>query len=138
MSFRTEDGNPTIRVQAVCDIYPYNLRYTSNRLKRQGHPANAYEDYREMLDKEKNLHAVIVATPDWMHAEHTIACMEAGLHVYCEKTMSNSIEKAREMVLAARRTGKLLQIGHQRRSNPRYQYGVNKIIYGNRVLGRIF
>jgi len=45
---------------------------------------------------------------------------EAGLHVYCEKMMSNTIDGARSMVDTMRATGKLLQIGHQRRSNPRY------------------
>ena len=73
-----------------------------------------------MLDKEKQLDAVIIATPDFWHAQHTIDCLKAGKHVYCEKEMSNTLEGARSMVLAQRETGKLLQIGHQRRSNPRY------------------
>jgi predicted dehydrogenase len=90
-----------------------------------------------MLDKEKALDAVIVATPDWMHAEHSIACLQAGKHVYCEKEMSNSLEQAKQMVLAARQTGKLLQIGHQRRSNPRYIYSLEKIIRDAKLLGRI-
>ena len=72
-----------------------------------------------------------------MHAEHSIACMKAGLHVYCEKEMSNSLEKAREMVLASRETGKLLQIGHQRRSNPRYIHAINRVVLENRLLGRV-
>ena len=128
---------PGIRFRAVCDIWSYNQRYGSGRLKSYGHTVNVYEDYREMLDKEKDLDAVVIATPDWMHAEHAIACMEAGLHVYCEKEMSNSIEKAREMVLASRRTGRLLQIGHQRRSNPRYIHAVDTLIHGENLLGRV-
>jgi len=73
-----------------------------------------------MLDKEQDLDAVIVATPDFWHSPHTVACLEAGLHVYCEKAMSNTLDGARKMVLAARKTKRLLQIGHQRRSNPKY------------------
>jgi predicted dehydrogenase len=130
-------GNPNIRFKAVCDIYGYNLQRVSRGLKAYGHTVNAYEDYRELLDKEKDLHAVVVATPDWMHAEHAIASMEAGHHVYCEKEMSNSLEKAKQMVLTSRRTGKLLQIGHQRRSSPRYIHAVNNIVHGNRILGRV-
>ena len=76
---------------------------------------------------EKDLDAVVVASPDWVHAEHTIACLDAGLHVYCEKEMSNDVGKARAMVLAARRNGKRLQIGHQRRSNPRYRKALEYI-----------
>jgi predicted dehydrogenase len=127
---------PGIRFVAMCDIWPYARRYTTNVLKKYDQPINAYEDYREMLDKEKHLDAVIVATPDWMHAEHTIACLKAGKHVYCEKEMSNSVEKARAMVQAARETGKLLQIGHQRRSNPRYWHAL-KMIEKDKILGRI-
>jgi predicted dehydrogenase len=90
-----------------------------------------------MLDKEKDLDAVIIATPDFRHAEHTIACLEAGLHVYCEKEMSNTLEGARKMVAAARKSGKLLQIGHQRRSNPRYIHCFEKLIKESKLLGRI-
>jgi len=128
---------PGVRFRAVCDIWPYHQRYASRMLKRYGHPVNVYADYREMLAKEKELHAVLVATPEWMHAEQTIACLEAGRHVYCEKEMSNDLEQARAMVSAARRTGRLLQIGHQRRSNPRYLHAREKLIAEARLFGRI-
>ncbi|MFQ5807669.1 MAG: Gfo/Idh/MocA family oxidoreductase [Phycisphaerae bacterium] len=127
---------PGVRFVAVCDIWPYRQRYASNLLKKYDQPVNVYEDYRAMLDKERELDAVIVATPDWVHAEHTIACLHAGQHVYCEKEMSNTIETARQMVLAARETGKLLQIGHQRRSSPRYWHAL-KMIEKDKILGRI-
>lgn len=128
---------PGIRFKAICDIWEYSQRYASRFLDKYGHTVNVYEDYRDLLEKEKGLDAAIVATPDWVHAEHTIACLEAGLHVYCEKEMSNSLEKARQMVLAARKTGRLLQIGHQRRSNPRYIHAVDKLIRDIRLLGRV-
>ena len=79
--------DPGIRFTALCDIYAFSQRYTSRRLKAYGHEAKVYEDYRDLLEEEKDLHAAIVATPDWMHAEHTTACLEAGLPVYCEKEM---------------------------------------------------
>ncbi len=131
---------PNVRFKAVCDIWDYNREYVSRKLnayKKRGHEGTAYVDYREMLDKEKDLDAVIVATPDFWHAEHTVACLEAGLHVYCEKEMSNTLAGAKRMVEAARRTGKLLQIGHQRRSNPRYIYCYEKLIKDAKILGHI-
>ena len=128
---------PGIRFRAVCDIWEFSRTYTSRFLKKQGHVVNVYEDYKEMLDKEKGLDAVIVASPDFMHAEHANACMKAGLHVYCEKEMSNSLELAKTMVATARETKKLLQIGHQRRSNPRYRHAVNRLIKEARLLGRV-
>lgn len=128
---------PEVRIMAVCDIWDYSQRYASQYLKKYGFGVSVYEDYRDLLEKEKNLDAAIVATPDWMHAEHANACMEAGLHVYCEKEMSNSLDQARSMVLTARRTEKLLQVGHQRRSNPRYIHAISRLIHEKKILGRI-
>ncbi|MCJ7586460.1 MAG: Gfo/Idh/MocA family oxidoreductase [Candidatus Aminicenantes bacterium] len=128
---------PGIRIVAVCDIWEYSRQYASGYLRKYGQPVTLYENYRELLAKEKGLDAAIVATPDWVHAEQANACLEAGLHVYCEKEMSNSLDKARSMVETARRTGRLLQIGHQRRSNPRYLHAIDRLIRERRVLGRV-
>jgi len=130
---------PNIRFKAVCDIWEaYNQRNMVRLLKAYKHDCNAYVDYKEMLDKEKGkIDAVIIATPDFWHAEQTIASLEAGLHVYCEKEMSNELAKARQMVEAQKRTGKLLQIGHQRRSNPRYIHCYEKLLKEAKILGRI-
>jgi len=130
---------PNIRITALCDIWKeYRQKYVSGRLRIYGHEHQAYVDIHEMLAKEKGrLDAAIVATPDFWHAEHAIACMTAGLHVYCEKEMSNNLEDARRMVRTARETGKLLQIGHQRRSNPRYLFSYQKLIREAGLLGRI-
>jgi predicted dehydrogenase len=129
--------DPNVRFVAVCDIWAYNQRRVSRTLKAYKHPNKTYVDFQEMLDKEKDLDAVIVATPDFWHSTHTVACLKKGLHVYCEKEMSNTLEGARAMVTAAKETGKLLQIGHQRRSNPRYIHCYEKLINDAQLLGRI-
>ena len=129
---------PGLRFRAVCDIWKeYNQKRVVNTLKKFKHEVSGYEDHREMLDKEKDLDAVVIATPDFWHAPQTIDCLKAGKHVYCEKEMSNTLEGARSMVLAARETGKLLQIGHQRRSNPRYRHCYEKLLQEAKLLGRI-
>ncbi len=129
---------PGIRFRAVCDIWEsYNQTRAARILMKYKHQVNTYVDYREMLAKESDLDAVIIATPDFWHAEHAVACLEAGLHVYCEKEMSNTLEGARRIVEAARRTDRLLQIGHQRRSNPRYLHCYEKLIKDAGILGRI-
>ncbi len=134
-SGRRIDG---LRFEAVCDIWEACcLRRASRVLHRYGHPARPYVDFEQMLDKEKNLDAVIVATPDFWHARHTLACLDAGLHVYCETPMSNTVEDARRMVQAARRSGKLLQIGQQRRSNPQYRFCCDKLLGELKLLGPI-
>lgn len=129
---------PGVRIKAVCDIWEdYNRKRVSRMLNKYRHEHNTYIDHKEMLEKEKDLDAVIIATPDFWHAQHTVDCLNAGLHVYCEKEMSNTLEGARRMVLAAKRTGKLLQIGHQRRSNPRYIFCYENLIKGAKLLGQI-
>jgi len=129
---------PGLHFKAVCDIWTqYNQKRVTRLLKKYRHEATPYVDYAEMLDKEKDLDAVIIATPDFWHAEQTVACLEAGLDVYCEKEMSNTLEGARKMLQAVRKTGKLLQIGHQRRSNPRYIHCLDKLIKQAKLLGRI-
>jgi predicted dehydrogenase len=129
---------PNIKFKAVCDIWTgYNQKRAYRLLKKYGHELNAYVDHREMLAKEKDLDAVIVATPDFWHAQHAVDCMEAGLHVYCEKEMSNSLEGAKKIVRAAKRTGKLVQIGHQRRSNPNYLHCIDNILGDANILGKI-
>jgi predicted dehydrogenase len=127
---------PGLRFRAVCDIWDFYRDYVVKMLGKVGHQARGYVDYQDMLAKEKDLDAVIVATPDFVHAEHTNACLNAGMHVYCEKEMSNTLQGAASMVRTARQTGKLLQIGHQRRSNPRYWHAL-KLIEKDKVLGRI-
>ncbi len=129
---------PGIRFKAVCDIWTsFNQKRVSRTLKAYKHTHNTYVDYQEMLAKEKDLDAVIIATPDFWHAPHTIACLEAGLDVYCEKEMSNTVEGARSMLEASKKTGKLLQIGHQRRSNPRYKHCYDKLLTGAKLLGKV-
>src|ERR1017187_5785204 len=126
-----------INLIAIADIWDYQRNSNVRRLKSMGFDVKGYENYEELLANEKDLQAVVVATPDFWHAPVSIACLKAGLHVYCEKMMSNTIEKAREMVQTTRETGKLLQIGHQRRSNPRYIFALNKLVRDAEIFGRL-
>ncbi len=126
-----------VRIVAICDIWDYHRNEGQRLLKAYGVEANAYENFEDVLDKEKSLDAVIVATPDFWHAPITNACLKAGKHVYCEKMMSNTIEGARSMVQTMRDTNKLLQIGHQRRSNPRYLFAKKRLLDDAKICGRL-
>jgi predicted dehydrogenase len=128
---------PQIRIQSICDVWAYRRRTTKTYLETCKQQATDYEDYRELLQKEKGLHAVLIATPEHMHAEQTNTCLEEGLHVYCEEAMSNTLDGARSMVKAMRKTGKLLQIGYQRRSNPRYVHVRDRLLGEAKLAGRI-
>lgn len=136
--FEAMSNIPGLNFQAVCDIWDYNLRGGAGKVRAlQGNVPNRYTDIDELLATEKDLDVAIIATPDFWHSPHTVKCLDAGLHVYCEKMMSNTIEGAREMVRAMDRSKKLCQIGHQRRSNPRYRYTLDHLINHNKVCGTI-
>ncbi len=129
---------PGLHFQAVCDIWDYNLKGGMAKVRAfQGTAPKGYVDIDEMLATEKGLDAVIIATPDFWHSPHTVKCLEAGLNVYCEKMMSNTIDGARAMVKAMEKSGKLCQIGHQRRSNPRYRFTLDKLIKEHKICGQI-
>lgn len=87
--------------------------------------AKVYTDYKELL-AENELDVVHVLTPNSSHAELSIAAMEAGSHVMCEKPMAKTSEEAREMIAASNRTGKKLTIGYQNRfrTDSRYLHEV--------------
>ncbi len=126
-----------VKLVALCDIWDFRLEQGTRYLSKLGNPVNAYENYEDLLAKEKDLQAVVIATPDFWHAPMTNTCLKAGLDVYCEKMMSNTIEGARSMVATMRETGKLLQIGHQRRSNPRYVFAMNRLLRDSLFCGRL-
>ena len=74
--------------------------------------AERFKDYRVMLEKRKDIEAVMVATPDHMHAPIGLAAMRAGKHVYVEKPMAHTIEEARLMAKVAKETGLVTQMGN--------------------------
>jgi predicted dehydrogenase len=76
----------------------------------------AYEDFRVMLEREKAIDAVLVATPDHLHAYVSVLCMKAGKHVYCEKPLTHNVWEARRVARVAAETGVATQMGNQGRS----------------------
>jgi predicted dehydrogenase len=84
------------------------------RLKTEHLPrAKRYADYREMLEKEKGIDAVVIATPDHMHATIALAAMDLGKHVYVQKPLTWSVDEARRLSRRARETKLATQMGNQ-------------------------
>lgn len=97
-------------IVALCDVDEERAGGTFNRFQN----AKKYKDYRKMLDKEeKNIDAVVVATPDHNHAPAVIRAMKMGKHVYVEKPMAHTIFEAREMTRVARKMKVVTQMGNQ-------------------------
>jgi len=120
-----------MEVTALCDVYQPNLEHTHSMIPE----AKTYNDYRRMLDEAKELHGVIICTPLHVHAQPTIDAMEMGLHVFCEKAMARTLDDTYAMAEAHYRTGKALQIGHQRLFDPKFLRGMNKVYQGD--LGKV-
>ena len=97
-------------IVALCDV---DWRHAAGTFRR--HPnAKKYKDFRIMLDEEdKNIDAVIVATPDHVHAVASMAAIKRGKHVYCEKPLTHSVYEARMIAKAAREHKVATQMGNQ-------------------------
>jgi len=106
-------ASPTENIVALCDV---DDRRAADSFKRYD-KATRYKDFRQMLDKEKSIDAVIVATPDHMHATAAIWCMERGKHVYVQKPLVRTIWEARQLRAAATKFGVATQMGNQGYSN---------------------
>jgi len=99
-------------IVALCDV---DQKYAGKVYDRYP-KAKRYVDYREMLDKQKDIDAVIVATPDHTHAVIALAFIKAGKHVYCQKPMAHAVFEARKLTEAAREYKVATQMGNQGRS----------------------
>lgn len=118
--FRLLQVAPQAEVVALCDVDKKMLdgaaEQASQRQASKKRPAQ-FSDYRQLL-KETKPELVIIGTPDHWHALQTIAAVEAGADVYCQKPISVDIAEGQAMLAAARRHKRVVQIGTQRRSTP--------------------
>jgi len=97
-------------IVALCDV---DESYAGKVFKQYPH-AKKYTDFRKMLDKEdKHIDAVMVATPDHVHAVASMAAIKRGKHVYCEKPLAHCIYDVRKVTEAAREAGVATQLGNQ-------------------------
>lgn len=85
--------------------------------EKKGFKVAQYEDFREMLDRQTELDAILCATPDHNHAYVSIVSMKAGKHVYCEKPLTHNIWEARQVAKVATETKRATQMGNQGHAN---------------------
>lgn len=111
--------HPEVELVAVCDVYE---PHRTSALKIGGGTAQAYTDYRQVLDR-KDVDAVLIACPDHWHRRMLIDSVRAGKDAYCEKPIMHSIPEGVEMVEAVKATGRVVQTGTQQRSWPHWMLG---------------
>ncbi|HLU90464.1 MAG TPA: Gfo/Idh/MocA family oxidoreductase [Cyclobacteriaceae bacterium] len=104
-------------ISAYCDIYEPNLQ-KAKLLAPAG--AAAYKDYRAVTE-HKGIDAVIIATPLHLHFPMAMEAVNAGKHVYCEKTMCHNIQQSAELFHKVSNAGTVFQVGYQQRSNLLFQ-----------------
>jgi predicted dehydrogenase len=101
------EGNTIV---ALCDV---DTRHSANTYKKYPE-AKPYRDFRKMFDEmEKDIDAVVVATPDHCHAVAAMAAIKRGKHVYCEKPLAHSIDEVRQLMQAAKQCKVVTQLGNQ-------------------------
>jgi len=116
--YRLWKDNDRVEVVAGADINPA----ARDRFAADLPKAFVTDDYRRVLER-KDVDAVAVCTPDWLHREHAVAALEAGKHLFCEKPLAITIEDCDEILRAWRKSGKRMMVGF----NMRYAYFVLKM-----------
>ena len=126
---------PEVNCIALADIDQRVLDERSANVKElRGNAPKQYKDYRKLLEN-KDIDAVIIATPDHWHCLTAVNALDAGKHVYVEKPLANSIEECNVMTSAAKKYNKLVQVGQWQRSGQHYTDAINYVQSGK--LGKI-
>ncbi|AOV08642.1 dehydrogenase [Sporosarcina ureilytica] len=124
------DHNPNVEIVAVCDIVEERVQEVAEQ-----YGVKAYTNYEDVL-KIEEIDAVSVCLPNYLHAPVSIAALEAGKHVLCEKPMATSIEEADAMIEAAKKNDRKLMIAHNQRFVSSHQKARALIESGE--VGKIF
>jgi hypothetical protein len=107
---------PGARIVALCDVDQAFLEREARPFKDRGETVSTCVDLRRILD-DKTIDAVVIATPNHWHALATVWACQAGKDVYVEKPFSYNLWEGRQMVAAARKYGRMVQVGTQNRSS---------------------
>ncbi len=115
-----QGSKDAVDVVAVCDTYAGNLNRGKDRVQtNQGSTPKTYVDFKEMLADPK-IDVVFIMTPEHLHFPMVMAALAAGKNIYVEKPLAHTIEEGAQIVKAAEKSGKVVQVGTQNRSNKLY------------------
>ena len=127
--------DPSVRVGAICDVYEPNLeRGLSTASKAPGNQPKAYRNYKQLL-ADKDIDAVLIATPEHWHHRMVLDALAAGKDVYVEKPLCQTPEQGVELVEAEKKSKNIVQVGMQRRSYDLYLEGRDIVAAG--TLGKV-
>ncbi|MCK5803827.1 MAG: Gfo/Idh/MocA family oxidoreductase, partial [Lentisphaeria bacterium] len=123
-------GMDEAHIVAVADVSADALTAAAETIGK----VTIYTDYHDLL-ADPNVEAVLIATPNWLHKEQAVAAFDAGKHVFCEKPLGIDLEECEAILAAQRRSGKLLQVGHEMRYSKLFQTAREKVVGG--LIGRV-
>lgn len=106
-----------VRVEALCDLNSDDVEACANLFP---YKVRVFDDYRKLLDRDE-IDAVVISTPNHTHKQIALDALRAGKHVFCEKPLATSLEECDEIIGAAEREGKILQVGLVYRYSPLYR-----------------
>ena len=128
-----------VQIRGVCDIFDVNAQMaveagTVNHGKGNNNTPKRFRTYQELLDTA-DIDAVVIATPDHWHAPMATAALNAGKHVYVEKPLGHNFTEVYQLLEAEKRSGKVLQVGHQHRQTQ--SFFTARDVIRKKVLGHI-
>jgi predicted dehydrogenase len=126
--------HPGVKVGAICDVYEPNLERALSEASRAGPQPKAYRNYQDLLG-DKDIQAVLIATPEHWHYQMVIDAIAAGKDVYVEKPLCHTPEEGVAMVEAEQKTKCVIQVGMQRRSYDLYLQARKVVAEGS--LGKV-
>jgi predicted dehydrogenase len=126
-------ASPKVEIVALCDVDESRRHLGQAAEKFPG--AKRFTDWRKLFDEARTFDAVIVATPDHMHAPIALPAMQLGKHIYCEKPLTHSLFEARQMRLAAKKYRVVTQMGNQIQSHEAYRKAVKLLRKG--AIGKV-
>src|SRR5437762_5203455 len=118
-------------IVALCDVDQARLGNVAKLFRS----AKTYSDFRKLFDAEKSIDAVVIATPDHLHAPITMAALKLGKHVYCEKPLTHSVGEARKIAQAARDANVITQMGNNLQASEK-AYRVREMLMAG-VIGNV-
>ena len=117
---------PQIEIAALCDVVEHKMGQRAKLITKKQNPPQMYTDMEKML-AQQDLDAVAIVLPNYLHKMGAVAALQAGKHVFCEKPMALTVPDCNEMIAAAEKARKALQIGTQRRHGPAFIKAVEAI-----------
>lgn len=126
-------ASPAVEVTALCDIDSSEKHL--GRAAAKYPSAKTYADWRKLLDKPGEVDGVLVSTPDFMHAPISLAAMQQGKHVFCQKPLTHTVFEARQMQKAAKKYDLVTQMCNQIQSHSVYRTAV-KIVHDG-LIGKV-